>query len=86
MEKSNHSEEVKGQQGAEDLNEFNPDRWVRQLEALAQKPNELDVDAFIEVLHETLNLFKKMGSALSLAFSGTNTLSKLMLYRHFDQG
>ena len=86
MEKSNHSEEVKGQQGAEDLNEFNPDRWVRQLEALAQKPNELDVDAFIEVLRETLNLFKKMGSALSLAFSGTKTLSKLMLYRHFDQG
>jgi hypothetical protein len=33
MEKSNHTEEVKEQQ--EDLNEFNPDRWVRQLETLA---------------------------------------------------
>lgn len=53
------------------MTEFNPDRWVRLLESLAQKPNELDIDKFIGVLHETLNLFKKMGSALSLAFSGT---------------
>ena len=43
---------------------------MRYQQKLAAEPNELDIDTFIGVLHETLNLFKKMGSALSLAFSG----------------
>ncbi len=83
-------EEVKGGSNSnEDLTEFNPDRWVRVLSKLASAPTELDVDAFIGVLHETLNLFKKMGSALSMAFSGKATLLPLLtlvFFRHFNQG
>ena len=81
IKKSEESKEVSNSgnnlQLNEDLTEFNPDRWVRQLTSLASKPDQLEVETFVGMLHETTNLFKKMGSALSIAFSG-NTLIILL--------
>ena len=52
------------------LNEFCPHRWLRLLSKVASNPQEVDIDAYTAHLYETTNLFKKMGSALSMAFSG----------------
>ena len=58
------------EEAEKDLEEFNADRWVRQLSDLAKDPIQLDTVEFIAMLRETTNLFKKMGSAMSVAFSG----------------
>lgn len=55
---------------AGDLEEFNADRWTGQLRDLAKDPAKLEIDLYVAMLKETTNLFKKMGSAMSLAFSG----------------
>lgn len=49
---------------------FNADRWVKQMKTLGENPDKLDMDTWVEMLYETTNLFKKMGSAMSQAFSG----------------
>lgn len=56
----------------EDFNEFSADRWIRQVTKLAESPDSIDVDTWVAFLYETTNLFKKMGSAMSMAFSGKN--------------
>ena len=52
------------------MSEFCPTRWIIQLKTLAGCSSELDIDVYVAMLYETTNLFKKMGSALSMAFSG----------------
>ena len=54
----------------EDLKVFSATRWLNQTEILGAAPEELDVDTWVAFLYETTNLFKKMGSAMSMAFSG----------------
>lgn len=70
--------ESKLQTDEENLNEFNADRWVRQVQFLSQNPDKLDIDTWVGMLYETTNLFKKMGSAMSMAFSGT------LIFIHFN--
>jgi len=64
-----HSHEVK-----KDLYDphavFSPERWVSQMKKLGENPDKLDMEVWIEMLYETTHLFKKMGSAMSQAFSG----------------
>lgn len=54
----------------EDLQVFSADRWIKLAQKLADSPNNLEVEPFVAFLYETTNLFKKMGSAMSMAFSG----------------
>ena len=51
--------------------EFSIDRWVEQTSQISQDPNQINVDVWCDFLWETINLFKKMGSAMAMAFSGT---------------
>ena len=55
-------EEVKG--------EFSADRWVLYMQNIAKDPEAVDIPNFVLMLYETTYLFKKMGSAMYLAFSG----------------
>ena len=57
------------------LNEFCPHRWLRLLTVISTNAEQVDIDAYTAHLYETTNLFKKMGSALSMAFSGNHLLS-----------
>ena len=57
------------------MDEFCPDRWVRMMRNLAANPNQMNTIEYSAMLYETTNLFKKMGSAMSMAFSG-----KLYIY------
>lgn len=50
--------------------EFCPIRWVRMISDLAKDPAHLKTVDYSAMLYETTNLFKKMGSAMSMAFSG----------------
>ncbi len=54
--------------------DFSIDRFIQQANTLSEDPANLDVDVWIDFLHECLNLFKKMGSAMSMAFSGKTKL------------
>jgi hypothetical protein len=49
---------------------FSVRRWKDQLTILSSNPDKLDIDTWIEFLYECCNLFKVMGSAMSMAFSG----------------
>ena len=72
---SSLKEESKRPQTAQegtDPSVFCPVRWIRQLKALSANTRELDIDTYVAMLYETTNLFKKMGSALSMAFSGNS--------------
>ena len=64
--------EANRQDKVEDLTVFCPERWVSQTVVLCTEPHRLDVDTWVAFLYETTNLFKKMGSAMSMAFSGMN--------------
>ena len=68
-EESKRPNPVTAQEGT-DPSVFCPVRWIRQLKALSASPRELDIETYVAMLYETTNLFKKMGSALSMAFSG----------------
>ena len=74
------------EEAEEDLEEFNADRWVRQLSDLAKDPTQLDTVEFIAMLRETTNLFKKMGSAMSVAFSGKIFCFSFIPSRHNEKG
>jgi len=76
-------EELKSREGT-DHSEFCPNRWIRQLKTLAGSTQGIDVDTYVEMLYETTNLFKKMGSALSMAFSGKQIMV-IMNSRHYNE-
>lgn len=54
----------------EDMQNFSAERWLSYSKKLGESPNALDIDTWVAFLYETTNLFKKMGSAMSMAFSG----------------
>lgn len=56
----------------EDLKHFNADRFVTLFKKAAETPDKIDVDSWVSLLNETINLFMMMGSAMSMAFSGKN--------------
>ena len=70
-EESKRPQPVNAQEGT-DPSVFCPVRWIRLLKALSANPRELEIDTYVAMLYETTNLFKKMGSALSMAFSGNS--------------
>ena len=78
----NHLEEIKSREGT-DHTEFCPNRWIRQLKSLAGSSQGIDIDTYVSMLNETTNLFKKMGSALSMAFSGKQIMVTIKS-RHFN--
>ena len=41
------------------------------MKKLGEDPERLDIDTWVDMLYETTNLFMVMGSAMSMAFSGT---------------
>jgi hypothetical protein len=49
---------------------FSLRRWKEQLATLSASPDKLDIDTWVDYLYECCNLFKVMGSAMSIAFSG----------------
>ncbi len=49
---------------------FNLDRWISQMTQISQNVDNIDTDIWVDYLYETTNLFKTMGSAMSIAFSG----------------
>lgn len=51
---------------------FSLKRWREQLITLSGSPDKLDIDTWVDFLYECCNLFKVMGSAMSMAFSGKN--------------
>jgi len=52
------------------MKEFSAERWIGFTKRIAESKDAIDVDAWVSFLFETTNLFKKMGSAMSMAFSG----------------
>ena len=66
---------VEASKPVEDMAEFSMQRWLHQVEVLKENPENLDVDTWVAFLYETTNLFKKMGSAMSMAFSGNLLIS-----------
>ena len=74
MVESHHKEENLD----EDLAVFSATRWVRQTTTLASSPDELDADIWVSFLFETTNLFKKMGSAMSIAFSDITSKAEII--------
>ena len=59
---------------AVDLKKFDADRFVSLFKKVGETPDRIDVDAWVALLHETINLFSLLGSAMSMAFSGKNIL------------
>lgn len=53
----------------EDLQKFSADRYIGQLQHLGKDPENLDIDVWVSMLYESVNMFKMMGSAMSTAFS-----------------
>eukprot|EP00347_Sterkiella_histriomuscorum_P023651 403333863 len=53
----------------EDMKNFSAERWLGYTKTIASSPEAIDVDTWVAFLYETTNLFKKMGSAMSMAFS-----------------
>lgn len=54
----------------ENLEEFCINRWMTRLKSLGESPESLDIDIWVQMLFETTNIFKKLGSAMAIAFSG----------------
>ena len=54
------------------------------MKTIGENPEKIDIDLWIEMLYETTNLFKKMGSAMSQAFSGKDETKKLNLICRCD--
>lgn len=61
---------------AESKDVFSLKRWKEQLAILSSDPEKIDVDTWVDFLYECCNLFKVMGSAMSVAFSGKHTKCK----------
>lgn len=66
---------VGGVDNPEDPLHFSKTRWLHQMSYLAARPERLDVDAWTTFMHETTLLFKCMGNAMSVAFSGKISLA-----------
>ncbi|CDW83219.1 glycolipid transfer protein domain-containing protein 1-like [Stylonychia lemnae] len=62
----------------EDLQNFSAERWILQTKNIAQTVDAIDVDSWVAFLYETTNLFKKMGSAMSMAFSDITTKAEVI--------
>ena len=69
------------------LAEFSMSRFHEHIIALAQNPTNYDIDTWVEFLHECLNLFKKLGSAMSMAFSDIQTKADVIRNNknHFNE-
>ena len=50
------------------------------MKILSLNPQKLDLDTWVAMLNEATNLFKSMGSAMSMAFSGTTILSYYLYF------
>lgn len=69
MEETKHMPKLKVRPGElEDQETFCPNRWVRLLKELSENPEKLDIEDYVAHLYESTNLFKSMGSAMSMAF------------------
>ena len=61
---------VESSAASEDMKDFSAERWLGFAKKIAESKDAIDVDAWVSFLFESTNLFKKMGSAMSMAFSG----------------
>ncbi len=55
---------------AKDADSFSVDRWMKQMQAMEADPKNIDPEVLSAWLYDCTNLFKAMGSAISMAFSG----------------
>jgi len=53
---------------------FSSARWVKQCSKLAENPDKTDIKVLHAFLYEITNLFRSMGSAMGMAFSGSPIL------------
>jgi hypothetical protein len=55
------------------------------MEDIGQNVDNIDTDVWVQFLYEATNLFKTMGSAMAMAFSGIFiiSVSKANNFRHY---
>ena len=53
-----------------DKDHFSTERYCASVQIMADNPEEIDIQAWSDFVYETVNLFRGMGKAMGMAFSG----------------
>jgi len=53
----------------ESMDVFSMKRWIGQMKRINTSIENVDTDSWVAFLYETTNMFRTMGSAMSIAFS-----------------
>src|SRR5437016_4680553 len=62
----------------EDLKTFNSVRFTALFKAVSENPDRIDIDTWVALLHEIINMFMVMGSAMAMAFSDITSKAQII--------